>query len=84
MDLDFLRSASETFRFWASGKKSLRDMTDSELISFEEYLRLYLMLIPAGGTVPPSVPSRKKLVKKLLLFLPILILVLIFVFGGAR
>lgn len=84
MDLDFLRNASEIFRGWQSGKKSLRDMTDPELVSFEEYLRLYLMLLPAGGSAPPSVPSRHKLLKKVLLSMPIFVMLFLFVYSMIR
>lgn len=84
MDLDFLRNASETFRDWQSGKKSLRDMTDPELVSFEEYLRLYLMLLPAGGSAPPAVPSRPKLLKKVLLSAPIFVMLFFLVYSMIR
>lgn len=81
MDLDFLKASSDTFRLWQKGKKSLRDMTDVELTSFEEYLRLYFLVLSSGGT-PSASPERvkRKFVKQILLF-PVILLVLFLLFG---
>lgn len=82
MDLqDFVKSGFDTFSLWKKGKKSLRDMTDVELTSFEEYLRLYFLVLSSGGTLP-AVPERdkRKFVKRILLF-PVILLVLFLLFG---
>lgn len=82
MDLqDFVKSGFDTFLLWKKGKKSLRDMTDVELTSFEEYLRLYFLVVSSGGSAP-SVPalSKRKFFKQILLF-PFILLVLFLFFG---
>lgn len=79
-DIDFLKESSKIFRLWKNDKKSLCDMTDSELTSFEEYLRLYFLASSSGGSLP-SAPAfdNKKLFKSILLFISVL-LVLFFLF----
>lgn len=83
IDIDFLKESSKIFRLWKNEKKSLCDMTDSELTSFEEYLRLYFLASSSGGSLPSAPASdNKKLIKSILLFTSVLLF--LFLFFGLR
>lgn len=83
---DYWRSAAVVYRSWRTGKKSLSEMTDSDLQMFDDYLHVVLVGREFRRLELEMQPSRRApgRLRKVLLFIPVAFFVLFLLSGLHR